>query len=155
MADTHDNVPKIAKAVSFFNENKVDKVLHAGDFTSGFTFETLNNLNSDLVGIFGNNDGDVFTLNIVSCGKIRKQPYVFSIENKKTVMIHQPDLVFSLAKSKVYDIIIYGHTHKPDIRLEEQTLIINPGEVCGWRYNMSTVALLDTNTLEVKIIHLD
>jgi predicted phosphodiesterase len=58
-----------------------------------------------------------------------------------------------LAKQE-YDLIIYGHTHKPDIRRERRTLAINPGETGGWLTGKSTVALFDPATREAEIIRL-
>ncbi|HCL90984.1 MAG TPA: YfcE family phosphodiesterase, partial [Candidatus Atribacteria bacterium] len=45
ISDTHDNLPKIKKAVGIFNREKVELVLHAGDFVSPFTFLEFKNLN--------------------------------------------------------------------------------------------------------------
>ena len=36
ISDTHDNLPQIEKAVKYLNEQKVDLVLHAGDYVAGF-----------------------------------------------------------------------------------------------------------------------
>ena len=58
IADTHDNLPQIKKAVEIFNREKIELVLHAGDFVSPFTFLEFKNLNCSLKGVFGNNDGD-------------------------------------------------------------------------------------------------
>ncbi len=44
ISDTHDNLALIKKAVTFFNGEKVDLVLHAGDFVSPFTALEFKNL---------------------------------------------------------------------------------------------------------------
>jgi hypothetical protein len=46
------------KAVSRFNREGVEQVLHAGDFISPFMIDTLKELAAPLTGVFGNNDGD-------------------------------------------------------------------------------------------------
>jgi len=51
-------------------------------------------------------------------------------------------------------VIIYGHTHRTDLRKIGKTLIINPGECGGWLSGKSTIALLDLENLEAKIIKL-
>lgn len=58
LSDTHDNLPKIEKAVKFFNKKKVDFVLHAGDFVAPFAVDRLNKLSCEWLGVFGNNDGE-------------------------------------------------------------------------------------------------
>jgi len=67
-------------------------------------------------------------------------------------VLHEDDLVDSLAKSGDYDVIIYGHTHRTDIRKIGNTLIVNPGELCGWLTGKYTVAIIDTENLNAKII---
>jgi len=62
ISDTHDNLLQIKKAVDIFNQEKVDLVLHAGDFVSPFTALEFKNLNCSLKGVFGNNDGDKILL---------------------------------------------------------------------------------------------
>ncbi len=41
ISDTHDNLPKIEKAVQNLNEQKVGLVLHAGDYVAGFVIPRL------------------------------------------------------------------------------------------------------------------
>ena len=48
--------------------------------------------------------------------------------------------------------MVYGHTHKPDIRKVGGTLVVNPGEAGGWLYGRSTVAVVDLESMEVELI---
>jgi len=60
-----------------------------------------------------------------------------------------------LAESGKFDVVVYGHTHNADIRKASSgCLIINPGEVCGWLTGKPTVAILNTETMEVKLMEL-
>jgi len=155
LADSHDNLPCLSKAVEIFNERKVNYVFHAGDFVSPFTSKPLNNLNCKLVGVFGNNDGDKLLLKnrFKGVGEIYEDVYEDVIDNKRIILVHKEKLVEKLAKSGEYDIIIYGHTHKVDLR-EGKTLIVNPGECGGWLTGNPTVAILDTEKLKVEILKL-
>ena len=156
ISDTHDNLPRIKKAVDIFNREKVELVLHAGDFVSPFTFLELKNLNCPLKGVFGNNDGDKLYLQekFKVIGELYPAPYIVKINNKNVIMLHKEKLIDALAESQKYDVIIYGHTHRTDLRKIGKTLIINPGECGGWLTGKSTIALLDLKTLEAKIINL-
>ena len=58
ISDTHDNLPMIEKAVKRLNEEKVELVLHAGDYVAPFVIPKFKALNCKLIGVFGNNDGD-------------------------------------------------------------------------------------------------
>lgn len=156
ISDTHDNLPQIKKAVKIFNQERVELVLHAGDFTSPFTSREFKNLNCPLKGIFGNNDGDKLLLQkyFIEIGKISSETYLTKLNQISLIMLHKDELVDSLAESQKYDLIIYGHTHRTDIHKIGKTFIINPGECGGWLTGKSTIALLDLETLEAKIVEL-
>jgi len=156
ISDTHDNLPQIKKAVEIFNREKVELALHAGDFVSPFTFLEFKNLNCPLKGVFGNNDGDKLYLQekFKGIGELHPAPYNVKINNKNIVMLHKEKLIDALAKSQKYDVVIYGHTHRTDLRKIGKTLIINPGECGGWLTGKNTIALLDLKNIEAKIIDL-
>jgi len=156
ISDTHDNLPQIRKAVKVFNREKVELVLHAGDFVSPFTSLEFKNLNCPLKGVFGNNDGDKLYLQekFKGIGELYPTPYNVNINSKNVIMLHKEKLIDALAESQKYDVIIYGHTHRSDLRKIGKTLIINPGECGGWLTGKSTIALLDLETLEAKVINL-
>ena len=154
ISDTHDNLIPTKKAVELFNNRKVEYVIHAGDYTSPFTLKLFKELNCKYVGIFGNNDGDKLLLLERSEGNIHNQPYIFSLNNKKIIVLHEHHVVDALADSGHFDLVIYGHTHKPDIRKVKNTLVINPGEAGTCLYGKSTVALADLNNMKAEIIEL-
>ena len=154
ISDTHDNMPQIRKAVDFFNFQRVEHVVHAGDFTSPFTFRVLKELSCGLTGVFGNNDGDKLLLHSMSGGRVFNQPYAFELAGRKIIVIHEHHIAAALGDSGHYDVVIYGHTHKPEIRKTGKTLIINPGEAGNWLYGKSTVAVLDLALMTAEIITL-
>ena len=154
MSDTHDNLPVILRAVEVFNERRVGHVIHAGDFTSPFTFRALKHLACDFTGIYGNNDGERVLLQKLSHARIFTQPYILELANRKIVIMHEHQVVDALADSGHFDLVIYGHTHEPDIRKRGNTLIVNPGELSGWLHGTSTIAVADLATLSAELINL-
>ena len=64
--------------------------------------------------------------------------------------MHYPELAIPIAKSGVYDIVVYGHTHQIDVQ-KEMSLLLNPGETGGWMTGKSTVAIVDLETLAATI----
>ena len=157
LADTHDNLPMIKKAVDFFNKREVDLVLHLGDFVSPFFLKGLNDLGSKLVAVFGNNDGDKLMLAKRFCEKgydLFSPPHTLELDAQKVLMLHEPFELKALSKSGEYRIIAYAHTHIPEVKTEHKTLIINPGECGGWLYGRSTIACVDLDTLEGEIVEL-
>ncbi|GAB4389938.1 MAG: metallophosphoesterase [Thermodesulfovibrionales bacterium] len=154
ISDTHDDMEKIARAVDLMNERGVARVIHAGDIVSPFTFEVLGGLRAQFTGVFGNNDGDRLLLREKSRGALHNQPLFLTIEGRKIVVLHEPDLVEPLARGGEFDVVIYGHSHKPDIRKVGNTLVVNPGKTARLHKGSSTAAVLDLRRLEAEIIGL-
>jgi putative phosphoesterase len=154
ISDTHDNIDRIKQAVALFNERNVSLVIHAGDFTSPFSLIPFRDLIAEYIGIYGNNDGDRLLLNERSKGKIHRQPHKFIYNDKRIVVMHEPDLVEDLAASGHFDMVVYGHTHRARIERLYNTLIVNPGEAGHWLYGKATVALVDIERMDGEIIGL-
>jgi putative phosphoesterase len=154
MSDTHDNLPLVKKAIELFNTRGVGHVIHAGDYTSPFTLKLFKDLNCEYTGIFGNNDGDKLLLFEMSEGNIHNQPYLFTLYNRKIVVMHEHHVADALADSGHFDLVVYGHTHIEDVRKVKHTLIINPGEVGTYLYGKSTIAIADLGKMEAEIIEL-
>ena len=154
LSDTHDDMTAIKKAVEILNAENVSHVIHAGDITSPFTFELFNELRCRLTGIFGNNDGDRLLLSEKSGGNLSPQPLIMSLDGKKIVAVHEPDLVDALAESGHFDLVIYGHTHRPVVRKFKGTLVVNPGKLARLHKGESTLSVLDLDGMEARIISL-
>jgi len=156
IADTHENLPLIAKAVEIFNKENVEFVFHAGDIIAPFTVKEFKNLKAKLYLVFGNNDGDRFLLRakFKDIGEFYETRYETEINGQRILLIHQPDFLEQLIASQRYDVIIYGHTHEVEVREEGKTLVINPGECGGWVTGRKTCAILSLPDRKVKIIDL-
>ena len=156
MSDSHDNLDAVQKAVRFFNDTQCDLVIHAGDFVAPFAARELAHLSCSVRAVFGNCDGEKKGLQkaIEPFGEIQGAPHVFSHSDRTLLITHMHDSVERLAASGKYRVIFFGHTHKPEIRNVNETLLINPGETGGWVSGKSTVALLDPGSWEAEIVSL-
>jgi len=154
LSDSHDDMEAIAKAVALFNAEGVVQVLHAGDVVSPFTFEIFRELRAPLGGVYGNNDGDRLLLRERSAGALHVQPHFVTFDGVRGVIVHEPPLVTSLARSGDFALVVYGHTHVPDVHREGATLVVNPGKAARLNKGRSTAAVLETETLEALIVDL-
>ena len=154
MSDSHDRMTMIRSAVALFKSKNVEMIIHAGDFISPITFDYMKDIDVPFLGVFGNNDGEKNFLRtrFKNLGELHERCFKGKIAGLNFIVLHEDDLVDSLAKSGDYDVIIYGHTHRTDIRKIGNTLIVNPGELCGWLTGKYTVAIIDTENLNAKII---
>jgi putative phosphoesterase len=156
MSDSHDNIDAIRKAVNIFNNKDLDLVIHAGDLISPFTANEFQKLDPELVAVYGNNDGEREGLkNSYKEICLLEDFKEISFEGLKFSVIHGTNnaIVDSLARCGKYDVVVRGHTHKIEI-LNGETMIINPGEVCGYISEKKTVVLLDTDDLSFEVIYL-
>ena len=158
MADTHDRLEAVEKAIEFFNRERVEHVLHAGDLVSPFVALKFKELKAKLHYVWGNNEGDREFIR-VRLGELGIEPLgcfaTLELEGRKLALLHgtyQP-IVDSLAQSGLYDAIVRGHTHRAEV-IEGKTLVVNPGEVCGYLTGKQTLALLDLVELRAEIIEL-
>ena len=154
IADTHDNIDAIRKSVEFFNSMDVSLVLHAGDLISPFTVREFEKLDAKFLGVFGNNDGERNGLNekFSKIGVKLEDFITLEYKGKQICVYHgtYKSIVNALLKSRHYDIVIKGHTHKVEIEKCENTLLINPGEACGYLTGKRTVATLDVKKMDVQ-----
>ena len=151
ISDTHDNLPAVDKAVEYLNSLELEIVIHAGDYIAPFTAIELKRLNAKLVGVFGNNDGE-------KAGLLKELPELeelaeFEYRGKRFAVYHGTigPVVDALVKSKKYDVVIRGHNHNPQIEDVDGTLLINPGEVCGYQTGKRTLCLLDLDKMQAEI----
>jgi hypothetical protein len=155
ITDTHDNKESVEKAVTLFNERDLGLVLHGGDYIAPFNAKWMAGLRMPFMGVFGNNDGERFGLRtqFESLGPIHRAPFSFEHHGKRMLLLHEPDEVDALASSGKFDVILYGHTHKIDLR-NGPPLVVNPGEAGGWVTGRCTVGILNLDSMCTEIVDL-
>lgn len=158
ISDTHDNIDAVRAAVKIFNEQEVSHILHAGDIISPFVVREFKESLCPVTFIYGNNDGEILHLkqvisenNFILSGRF----YHGKLGEKRLAMVHgDVKITESLIKSKLYDVIVSGHTHK---RIQEKigdVLHVNPGEACGYLTGEKSIAVLDTGDMAIDYIFL-
>jgi putative phosphoesterase len=155
IADSHDNVPMIQQACEVFNRRKVEMVFHAGDYIAPFSLNPLNQtLHCDYRGVFGNNDGERLRLHQTADGRLSASPAEFAVGQWRVLVAHEMSILDAVTAGNRYRLVIYGHTHRPEVKRVGDTLVVNPGECGGWLTGRCTVAIANLVTLHVEIIDL-
>ena len=135
ISDTHDHVERIKKAIKILNKEKVGSAYHLGDICSPFVLPLFEELKCNIKMIFGNNDADIFKL-------VNRAPenvsfhdrfFVDNVGGKKICLFHgdPEELAINLFESGKYDILLRGHNHAAEIKRNDKTLMINPGNLIG------------------------
>ena len=152
LSDTHDRLTTFRRAVALFKRQKVDALFHAGDFVAPFAAKLIASpdLPMPLHCVYGNNDGERQGLKSLLPGVV-DGPLHVTLGGKRIVMHHWIDSL-SLADTQSADVVITGHTHEVVNETRHGTLLLNPGECCGWMTDRCTVAILDLDTVKAQII---
>ena len=157
ISDSHDNLANLKKVASWTNHEKISLILHCGDVCNQ---DTLNQIRKIFDGEvkFVQGNMELHSENFPEVGEAKAG-------NKKIAFVHKPEPAQKLAESGDYDLVFYGHTHKP---WEEKVpalrslgeakgncRLVNPGNVAGTFYK-ATFAVYDSeiDKLELKILEL-
>ncbi|MBN1508428.1 MAG: metallophosphoesterase [Sedimentisphaerales bacterium] len=155
ISDTHDNRRNVARAIEIFRHHGVQCILHAGDIVAPFTALAFGELRSaKFIAVFGNNDGEkLFLKRTVEGfgGEIHEHCYKGELEGRRICMMHKDHFAEETIRSQMYDLVIYGHTHHPDIRQEGKTLVINPGEATDWITGSGHCVVLDLKDMSHSV----
>ena len=158
LSDTHDRVPAVAELLRRFAGEGVSMVLHAGDVCAPFTLAPLREVAIPLLGVFGRNDGDHEGLVAAASalpagGELLEAPHSLELDGTSLLLVHS--LVDARARSvDAHRVVVHGSTHQAEARTQGDTLLVNPGEACGWLHGVPTGAILDLATRHVEFLTL-
>ncbi len=157
ISDIHDNLVNLKKCLSWCKQENVDQLICCGDVTNRETLNFLaTHFSSTIHLVKGNmeiyNEQEVKQYNNIKYyGKVGK----VELESKTVGICHEPFLIDKLLKSSQgYDMIFYGHTHKPWQDKKNKIKSTNPGNIAGVLHK-ATFATWDTQTNKLKLILLE
>jgi putative phosphoesterase len=156
LSDSHDNIPNLKKAVSLIKQKKIKTVIHCGDICAAVTLKkAFLNFKGKIHIVFGNVDGDRF----FSAKDSLIMPHIkfwgefgeIRAGKKKIAFTHSPKLARALAQTGKYDLVFYGHSHKPWEEKVGKTRLVNPGNIANIFYRPS-FAIYDTKTNKLELV---
>ena len=139
-------------------EREVGMLLHAGDFCAPFALRPFADAAIPLAGVFGRNDGDREGLRAAAAAcvgvELYESPHSIAFGEYKVLIVHD---IGDVSKRSIasHSVVVHGFTHQQSMKTRGDTLLVNPGEACGWMYGTPGGALLDLDTREVEFITLD
>ncbi len=159
LSDTHDNLPNFKKVVGWAEKKRIKTIIHCGDVSSPTTWKkALEDFNGKAFVSLGNadegfnwerekrRDPDLGESVFTSYGKIK-------LGGVRVGFCHLPRKARELVRDENFDVFFYGHTHKPWEEKQSETLMLNPGNVAGIKYQ-PTFGVYDTQKkkAELKIL---
>ena len=158
LSDTHDRVPAVRELLTQMIAGGVSIVMHAGDYCSPFTLQPFHDLSIPLLGVFGRNDGDHDALQAAAksgfgATELYESPHSFDLGGKSVLLIHDLADVHQRSIDR-HEVVVHGFSHVPEMKSRGDSLLVNPGEGCGWLYGAPTGAILDLDTKAVEFLKL-
>ncbi len=158
ISDTHDNVPNLTKALDWMKANGIEQIIHCGDLCApSILIQVLApGFSGPIHMVLGNVEDRELVM-----AKAKEYAHIhhygdqgeFEIDGVRIAVVHYPEKAKQLAESGKYDLVFYGHNHKPWEETIGHTRLINPGTLAGL-FAKATFAVYDTQTkkLELKIL---
>lgn len=161
LSDSHDHIRNLEKVVEALR-GQVEAAIFCGDFCAPFSAGVLSGLSGPIYACLGNNDED--HLGLMKKGgpsftwsHLSQEFGRVELGGRKIAFCHYPKLGELLAKSGDFEAVFYGHTHQSRNELLGQSLLVNPGAICGileGKPSVASYALYETEMNQAKIINL-
>ena len=129
VSDTHDDSAAVEAAVSLFEREGVDAVVHCGDFVAPFSVTPFD-ADFDFHAVRGNNDGEwAVESTVEEFGEYHGEAAALSFDGVDIAVTHgTSDLVVdALVDCGDYDYVFHGHTHAHGVEARDGTVRVNPG----------------------------
>lgn len=158
IADIHDNLVNLKKCLDWCRVNAIESVICCGDLANAETLDFLaRNFSGRIHLLMGNCDNyaDELVLGYPNIRYYDRKGGAFSVDGKEVGLCHEPYHIKHLFHLRKFDLIFYGHTHKPWESKENGVRLINPGTL-GGMFQKATFAVWDSldNSLELKILEI-
>ncbi|WP_418286224.1 metallophosphoesterase [Halorubrum sp. DTA46] len=145
ISDTHDDAAAVEAAVALFERERVDAVVHCGDFVAPFSvtpFASLVERDSsdddtasaadgvDFHAVRGNNDGEWAVQSAVeSFGTYHGEAATLAFDGREVAVTHGTSgvVVDALVDCGDCDYVLHGHTHAHAAEARDGTVRVNPG----------------------------
>ena len=157
MSDTHDRLPAIDALLRDMLSRGVSLVMHCGDFCAPFALLPFLEHSVALAGVFGRNDGDHEGIRAVGTRgvgiELFESPHSMEVAGQRLLLVHDIGDVSQHSLDQ-HAIVVHGFTHREEMKTRGDTLLVNPGEACGWLHGSPSAAILDLETKQVEFIKL-
>lgn len=132
ISDTHTHLPILGsklpeKVFEIFKEANVSLIIHAGDIVDLNVIRELERI-APVVAVYGNTDPPEIRALMPAMA-------IIEVNGKRVGVVHDVgipplwgiDKMERIANENNLDVLVFGHTHKPFLKSEGDTIFINPG----------------------------
>jgi len=138
VSDNHGNKNGLKKVIEQYHE-ETNYFLHCGDSTFPFDDELMAKFKT----VRGNCDNDDRYKLVQEIEILETKDKIVMVHGNRQEVNYGTDQLIDEFKKKEPTILLYGHTHKVDVKMRDKILIINPGSIFAPRAgNIRTYAKL-------------
>lgn len=140
IGDTHGTESHRLEGAVFDAVRTADRVVHTGDFTAEPVLEALRAETPALLAVAGNNDDAAVRARL-------PETRTFDALGRRFVVAHghrRDDTARSLlARQEGADVLLVGHSHRPEIRTIGRVTEVNPGSYADPRWHEPAFAVVE------------
>ncbi len=160
-SDSHDHPYNLSKAVEIIKERGITTCFHLGDFCAPIFIKGMVAYGGiKWICVWGNVDGAkakaILDLKDNPNFDIVDESFrEVEVPEGKLFLVHFPELAKHAAMSGLYKAVFYGHNHQKKVeKLENGTLLANPGELAGFATGQPSFGIWDSEANEFEIVDL-
>ncbi|MEI6266805.1 MAG: YfcE family phosphodiesterase [bacterium] len=155
ISDIHGNMAYLGRAKKIIDDKKLSLVICCGDMQDIETFSELDSWSQKVYCSLGNADYEIrYRLDIGTLLAKKMEIFldygVLNIDGSKIAFCHYPKFAKKLAEDGRYDVVFYGHNHKPWEEKIGNTVLLNPGELQA-RDGKPTFAIYDLKNMSAEL----
>ena len=151
MSDSHGHHELIRKAIG--QEAPIDMLIHAGDIEGNLKQILGSKREYEVFAVAGNMDwyNELEDEILVSAGD-----HLILLTHGHRYGVHSGTKRLTARARKLgADIAVYGHTHVPDFRTEDNVMVVNPGSIAkprqdGWKKTYAVMTVSRKGEVDVK-----
>lgn len=103
---------------------EADLVIHAGDFMRAAVLDAFEAEARTVRGVYGNNDDSEIRERLPEARTVDYEGFRFAVTHRVS---GGPTELTLFGRERDADAVIYGHSHKPEVDMDGELPIINPG----------------------------
>lgn len=124
VSDTHGATDHRLEGRTLTAVREADLVIHAGDFTTEAVYDAFDREAESLVAVYGNNDERSLRERLPATATVEWEGVRFVVVHGHE---HGETGLTMLARQEDADVVVVGHSHRPELAELSDRLLVNPG----------------------------
>ncbi|MDS0260235.1 metallophosphoesterase [Haloarcula sp. S1CR25-12] len=148
ISDTHGTDDHRLTGRTLAAVRDADHVVHAGDFTTEAVYDAVDAEASALTAVTGNNETPGLRARLPAVATVEWAGHRLLVAHGHE---HSETALGLLARQEDADIVVVGHSHRPEIAELDGRLLVNPGSYADPRRYRPAHAELDTDDGALRV----